>query len=241
MIPTITLDNFTEHLWNYTMSLYGDEIEANRANCPYDLDDLSEEHSMKQLTTWFMFIRTNPRTGMTIVEEFSRRFVKDPELAKMLLRARKAFYGTFTVLAKIKDSVDPAGKDQNNGEYGIILVGAPEDDTYRIIVTDKTYALYAVGTQFMGIIHPWLGNGTHKTCGILNARFPPDDDLELKESKNVMSMLNPETIENLIKYSKKSKARMKKRDESHIIERSRRYLLYFNDLTLNVVDGIQRS
>ena len=36
------------------------------------------------------------------------------------------------------------------------------------MATKKTADLYEPGTVFTGLIHPWLENGTHRTCGILS-------------------------------------------------------------------------
>ena len=241
MIPTITVDNFGQHLYDYTLALYGDEIESSRSQCPYNLNLDSDDYSHKQLCTWFIFIRINPQTGITILEEFTRRFVNDVQLAAMMLRARGAFYGQFTVTSKVLAHVTVTGKRKNNAVHGIITAKSSTGKTYRIMTTHQTFMDYNVGVEFAGIIHPWLEDGTYKTCGIMTVVIPSHidwGDPNPVAAQNILSTLNPDVISRMLKMKRKMDERVKKRDETRHISQKQTLASILSNFNLIWIDGI---
>ena len=241
MIPRITPENFAQHLYDYTLAVYGDDIESTRSRCPYNLDFNNEDYSIKQLYTWFTFIRINPRTGITILEEFTRRFVKDAQLAAMMLRARGAFYGEFTVTSRVMTNVTATGKRQNGATFGIITARSSAGKTYRIMTTHNVFMNYDVGVGFAGIIHPWLEDGTHKTCGITTMIVPPHANMGDPDSvaaQNLLSMLGPDKIGLLIGMSQRINERAKKRDETRLVGQEQTLASMLSRFPLKWVDGI---
>ncbi len=244
MIPVTTTDNFEQHLYDYAVAVYGDDVEPSRSQCPYNLNDYNEEHAIKQFFVWFIFLRTNPRTGMTILEEFTRRFVKDARLAGMLLRARGAFYDEFTIISKVTADVTTTGKRQRGANNGIITARNSAGRNYRIMVTRKTFVSYDAGAKFFGIIHPWLEDGTHKTCGILIMALPPHMAPTVPrfgEGQNVMPALDPDTVGRLLRMGQKMDARAKKSAESIPVGRGQTLASILTNLTLKWVDGISTT
>ena len=174
MIPKITEGNFEQHIHDYTVAAYGDTVAEWSGDCPYSLDFGNDLFSYKQFITWFSFKRVRPETGDTILDEFVGRFVDDKKLAARILQIKRLFHDTFHVLETNGKKINIIGDNCEIRRYRVITARAHgRRKIFSIMATKKTADLYEPGTVFTGLIHPWLENGTHRTCGILSViKFP---------------------------------------------------------------------
>ncbi len=149
-------DNFLQVLVDWAQSAYGDELDRHGGEYPHMATFDTEEHLVKQTLTWFVLEWTNPRTNITLLEEFVDKFVKDPALAAKVSQFGRAFYSTFRVARRVSDR------------------------TYDVVdqITKKIYRVKfrnpvppsRVEITFSGYIHPWEADGTHRATGILTFR-----------------------------------------------------------------------
>ena len=174
MIPRITEGNFEQHVYDYALSVYGDSMAEWCGDCPYNLDFGNDLLSYKQFATWFAFKRVRPETGDTILDEFVGKFVADGRLAAKILQMKDLFHDIFHVLETKGRKINMPGDNGEIRQYRVIVARASgRRRTYRIMATKKAADMYRAGTVFTGLVHPWLENGTHRTCGILSAvSFP---------------------------------------------------------------------
>ena len=143
------IDNIFEVMVMYALDKYKEEFEKVRGNCPYLIRGNDVLQKFKQQMTWFLMDRKNPATGITIVEEFVKEKIDDPETAYNLIRTSELFFDIFTVI------------EHSNGD--IIARGTKTRKTYRIW-SNLGPSRYPVGCIFEGRIHPHYDK--YKMCGI---------------------------------------------------------------------------
>ena len=152
MNQEVTEDNFVQQVKDFSEWKYSKDISKSLNSCPYDLDFDDEDHIAKQIFTWFVYDRINPKTGITILEEFVEHFVKDEILASKILKVKDLFFDEFKILQSKGDVVVVKSKRREK-IYTVQLMCPPQ-----IFLNDRS---------FLGRIHPWHKNGTYRTCGIL--------------------------------------------------------------------------
>lgn len=183
-------DHDTIHLLiEYVGREYGSELADCYDQCPYSMD-FEDSLKYKQAVIWFAFDRIDPRTGVTILDEFVDRFVEDEGLAAKLLQSKLLFYGDFEVLDKDDRNIVTM-RDEKSGR------------TYRVMVTEKTASRLTRGSHILGRIHPWHADGTHKTCGIVNIAIMNDagtiSGLSEKSLNKLRHMLQRDAVRKLKK------------------------------------------
>lgn len=145
-------ENPIEAVMAYALARYGDEFEAERKRCPYNMN-LGSGNMLKftQQMTWFIMERKNPATGVTILEEFVRETTSGHrEVADVLMQCTELFFDVFRV-------------KEHRGD-DIIVHGIGSDRTYRV-TTAAGPRNYPIGLVFEGRIHPYYEK--YKLCGIV--------------------------------------------------------------------------
>lgn len=148
-------DNFLQALVDWAQSTYDDELNLHGGEYPHMAAFDTEEQLVKQTLTWFVLEWTNPRTNITLLEEFVDRFVKDPALAAKVSQFGRAFYGTFRITQRVADCT-------------YVVVDQITKKRYRVKL--RTPIPSRADLTFNGYIHPWEADGTHRATGILTFR-----------------------------------------------------------------------
>ena len=149
MIP-VTDDAFHNRLVNYAMWNYGDLLEKVAPSYPYEIIH-EDKRMLEQVAIWFSCKMKNPSTGITMLEEFVERFVKNKRSAAKYLQLKDMEYCRFKVLGK-KDEL-------------LMVVSVDEGIPYRTRVPWGLIEMLDEGVFFRAFIHPWDEDGTHMLFG----------------------------------------------------------------------------
>lgn len=77
MPPKITSNNYVEYLLEYAYKVNEFFTVDAIAECPYIYSIENYDYDEMQAMVWFTHARVNPETGLTILEEFVKKYVKD--------------------------------------------------------------------------------------------------------------------------------------------------------------------
>ena len=153
-------DNFLQVLVDWARANYDDELNRYGGDYPYPADFDTEEKLFKQTLTWFVLEWKNPRTGITLLEEFVDRFIKDPELAAQVSQFGLVLYSRFNIIRRVSKHAAVVVDDRTKKEYHVKfrskLPGSCE------------------GVFFSGYIHPWKDDGAYRATGILTFERVPN-------------------------------------------------------------------
>lgn len=149
MLP-VTDDTFHHRLVNYAMWNYGDLLEKAAPRYPYKIIH-KDKRMLEQVAIWFSCTMKNPSTGITMLEEFVGRFVKDKRSAAKYLQLKDMEYCRLKVLYK-------------QGEL-LLAMSVGEGIRYRTHVPLDFIDMLDEGVIFHAFIHPWDRDGTHMLFG----------------------------------------------------------------------------
>ena len=155
----VTAKNYVERMVEYAWGKYGDLLAERAGRCPYHFGD--NEYADTQADVWATHTAANPETGIPILAEFADRFVADRELASKIRRAAAIVCGEFEVT-----------EDGGSGTASVREVGG--GTPYRVICGTRVGSYLVRGLRFVGMMHPWEGDGTHMLCGALTITWRPD-------------------------------------------------------------------
>ena len=167
MRPKITEENFQEFFWDYITQNYGHLISDYRNECPYNLDLDNAEMEWKQILTWFSYDRKD-HNGITLLDKFVDQYIDDKRLATKILQMTSLFFDTFLITRSADaNNIMMLRSITNRKKYAVETVGLNND-------------IYQKDRYFMGRIHPWHEDGTHKIIGIASVSQGNDDELARK-------------------------------------------------------------
>lgn len=153
MSPDITPDNYPQYLIEYAYKVNESFPFEAMTECPYNFDTKNHDYADMQEMVWFTHARVNPRTGLTMLEEFLKKYVKDKKTAAKILQAKNLIHDKFEAL----ENTD-----------GIITVRAAKDGAVYRVKGGRSPGLFVrAGSRFLTIIHPWNKDGTYKFAGSL--------------------------------------------------------------------------
>ena len=153
MPHAITAKNYPEFLLQYADKKYFLDLVDAMLECPYRLGFDNANYADTQSAVWATHAWVNPKTGTTILEEFIERHVTDSRVAAKILQAKNLIHDRFEVL-------------KNNGNRVVTARAGGSGATCRIAMgSGMAYALDK-GSAFIGLIHPWGADGTHKAVGL---------------------------------------------------------------------------
>ena len=144
-----------EVLSMYALDRHRQKFEDERDSCPFNTDLETEELVFKQQMTWFLFVRKDPSTGITIVEEFINEQNIPEELAEELMQPTKMFPGHFKVVKRKRRDIVLYDTDRHK----------------EFLVSTRNPSAYPPGCIVLGCIHPY--EGKYKLCGIPTIAIPP--------------------------------------------------------------------
>ncbi|MFH1200637.1 MAG: hypothetical protein V1708_06225 [Candidatus Micrarchaeota archaeon] len=188
----ITEENCGQELFEYAdRKGYARVFQQVAGECPYDTEDLSQEHGSKERMAWFFMQWLNPQTGKTILEEFVENTEMDAGLKAKMLQMRQLRLGEFKVVSvegKIMKVTDAA----SGGLMTIELI-------------DLSHAKrYAPGREVVSLFHPW--GEVYRFNGIARIKESNDEALArlgLISPKQMMNYYTDQSIndaESIILY-----------------------------------------
>ncbi|MER5175176.1 MAG: hypothetical protein ABJB76_01670 [Candidatus Nitrosocosmicus sp.] len=166
----VTENNALQLLADYVLWKYGEgDLMKLEDQCTYNLDFDDEDKVYKQILTWLMLERKDPKTGKTSVEEFVEMFVNNnSELAKKILGMRNIITDTFLIL-------------ENKGN-NILFMEDSKRKKFSVQVKSEHSYMYTIGRFVEGRIHPW--GDVYKFAGII--KLKKSNEEILKETGLIM-------------------------------------------------------
>lgn len=211
----ITEENCKQKLLEYTQSKYADdEFQAAAENCPYDITWLedNEELIFKELVEWFQLEWKDPKTGKTVVRQFTEDAEMEPWLKAEMLKMEQVRRGKFEIIEEHGDSIN--AREMDAGNILTILLKASE----------KKSGFFTKGRILEGRIHPW--KDAHWLAGILKTRLTREEQMQR------FGLLTPESLMDRFKLD------MTDKTESLLIRKDTRMSAMLNKYPSNWVDGI---
>ena len=103
---------------------------------------------------------------MTILDKFVDQYVDDKRLATKILQMTSLFFDTFLITRSANaNNIMMLRSITNRKEYAVETVGLNNH-------------IYQKDRYFMGRIHPWREDGTHKIIGIASVSQDRNEELE---------------------------------------------------------------
>lgn len=198
----VTEENCKDLLYEYAEKYYAGEFSSAVNECPYDLSDLDEELAFKEAFEWFTLERVQPRTGKTLLREFTEKFITGRDLRSKMLQMEQIFQGEFRV-AELRGSE-------------AVFICLRTGKKYDVKLLEEHKHLYKAGRTVICKMHPW---GTiYKLAGITRIKpseeelmtqlgIPTPDQLmgwlekkEIKKAENIIVRNNSTVSSLLSKY-----------------------------------------
>ncbi len=182
--------------------------------CPYDLTWLKDEpdRALLELFEWFNLEWKDPKTGKTVVRQFTEDTEMEPWLKAEMLKMEQMRRSEFEILERQGKSMRI--RDRHGGEtFEIILKGDEIHNRH-----------YEKGRIFEGRIHPW--KDANMLAGILKLKLTQDEQLRRA------GFITPEFAIERFRLG------MTEKTESFLIRKDTRMSAMLNKYPSNWVDGI---
>ena len=149
----ITEANYPTKLLEYATTHHVDAYISNMAEPPHSLKSYDDSYDDMQFMVWLTHAWINPKTGSTIFEEFTKKYVKNERLATKLAKVRHIVFDEFEVI--------------DDDDDFIVTVKDSKGATYRF-KTKHIYKLMFINAgRIAAAIHPWYANGVYKAAGAI--------------------------------------------------------------------------
>ncbi len=130
-------------LFDFCGPIYSQKAFQARHECPYVLEDMQPEFVFKQVLTWFITEKADPRTGKVPLDEFveKNRDSFAEGMAELMLGMKRVVRGDFFVV-----------EDRNES---IVIRQEQSGEEYHVEILPQNRLRFTPGQKLMGRIYPW--------------------------------------------------------------------------------------